>query len=147
LSNTNLTKNRGWTQVHRKGKQFLLHYWHPLCESSYKPGDVMNEERDRKCLGDLSWFWLSWPFGFIAPRFWLSWPFDFIAPRFCYQNILKLFGFLIFRYWSYLMKVIPETCRCALNLISMILLLNKIKEYVQFLNRLYDITWFGVVYA
>jgi hypothetical protein len=45
------------------------------------------------------------------------------------------------------MKVIPETCRCALNLISMILLLNKIKEYVQFLNRLYDITWFGVVYA
>ena len=24
-SNTNLTKNRGWTQVLRKGKQFLVH--------------------------------------------------------------------------------------------------------------------------
>jgi hypothetical protein len=26
-------------------------------------------------------------------------------------NILKLFGFPIFRIWAYLMKVIPETCR------------------------------------
>jgi len=24
---------------------------------------------------------------------------------------------------------------------------KKFKEYVQFLNRLYDITWFGTVYA
>jgi len=22
---------RGWTQVLRKGKQFLLHQWHPSC--------------------------------------------------------------------------------------------------------------------
>jgi hypothetical protein len=30
-SNTNTTKNRCCTQVLRKGKQFLLHMWHPLC--------------------------------------------------------------------------------------------------------------------
>jgi hypothetical protein len=38
-NDSNLTKNRGWTQVLRKGKQLLLHYWHPSCYSSYKPGD------------------------------------------------------------------------------------------------------------
>jgi len=27
---------------------------------------------------------------------------------YCFQNF-KLFGFPIFRYWAYLMKVIPET--------------------------------------
>jgi hypothetical protein len=27
---------RGWTQVLWKGKQFLLHLWHPSCYSSYK---------------------------------------------------------------------------------------------------------------
>jgi hypothetical protein len=32
--------------------------------------------------------------------------FDFIAPK-----NLKLFGFLIFRFWAYPMKVIPETHR------------------------------------
>jgi len=30
-SNANPTKNRGWTQVLRKGKQFLLHQWDPPC--------------------------------------------------------------------------------------------------------------------
>ena len=30
---------RGWTQMLRKGKQFLLHYWHPWYYSSYRPGD------------------------------------------------------------------------------------------------------------
>jgi len=25
------TTNRGWTQVLRKSKQFLLHMWHPSC--------------------------------------------------------------------------------------------------------------------
>jgi hypothetical protein len=29
---------------------------------------------------------------------------------YCSQNF-KLFGFLIFRFWAYLMKVIPETRR------------------------------------
>jgi hypothetical protein len=24
-----------------KGWQFLLHMWHPLCYSSYKPGDML----------------------------------------------------------------------------------------------------------
>ena len=33
-SNTNLTTNRGWTRVLRKGKLFLLHYWHSV--SCYK---------------------------------------------------------------------------------------------------------------
>jgi hypothetical protein len=28
-----------WTQVLRKGKQLLLHMWHPSCYSYYKPGD------------------------------------------------------------------------------------------------------------
>ena len=32
-------KNQGWTQVLRKGKQFLLHIWHPSCYSCYKPVD------------------------------------------------------------------------------------------------------------
>jgi len=30
---------KGWTQVHRKGKQFLFHWWHSLFYSSYKHGD------------------------------------------------------------------------------------------------------------
>jgi len=30
-SNTNRTKNRGWTQVLQKGMQFLLHWWHQSC--------------------------------------------------------------------------------------------------------------------
>ena len=36
-SNTNptRTKNPGWTQVLRKGKQSLLHQWHSSCYSSY----------------------------------------------------------------------------------------------------------------
>ena len=33
------TKNWGWNQMPRKGKQFLLHTWHPSCYSCYKPGD------------------------------------------------------------------------------------------------------------
>ena len=28
-----------WTQVLRKGTQFLLHMWHPLCYYCYKPCD------------------------------------------------------------------------------------------------------------
>jgi hypothetical protein len=35
-SNTKPTKNHGWTLVVWKGKQFLLHMWHPLCYSCYK---------------------------------------------------------------------------------------------------------------
>jgi hypothetical protein len=35
---TNPTKNRGWTRVYWKGKQFQLHLWHLLCYSCYKPG-------------------------------------------------------------------------------------------------------------
>ena len=33
------TKIQGWSQVLRKGIQFLLHYWLPSCYSSYKSGD------------------------------------------------------------------------------------------------------------
>jgi hypothetical protein len=36
-SNTGSTKNRAWTQVHRKGKRFLFHMWHPSCCSCYNP--------------------------------------------------------------------------------------------------------------
>ena len=38
VTRTPMTKNRGWTQVLRKGRQSLLHYWHLSCYSSYKPG-------------------------------------------------------------------------------------------------------------
>ena len=38
-SNTNRTKNRWWTQVLMKGKQFLLHMWHPSSNSCIKPDD------------------------------------------------------------------------------------------------------------
>ena len=31
LSNTNNTKNRGWTQMFRQGKQFLSLLWYPSC--------------------------------------------------------------------------------------------------------------------
>ena len=37
--NTNPTKNQEWSQVLQKGKQYLLHMWHPSCKSCYKPGD------------------------------------------------------------------------------------------------------------
>jgi len=32
---TNPNKNRGWTHVHRKNKQFLFHTWHPFTENRY----------------------------------------------------------------------------------------------------------------
>jgi hypothetical protein len=32
-------KKPGWTRVFQNGKQFLLHWWHSSCYSSYKPGD------------------------------------------------------------------------------------------------------------
>jgi hypothetical protein len=32
-------KHRGWTQVIRKDKQFLIRCWHSSCYSSYKPDD------------------------------------------------------------------------------------------------------------
>ena len=44
-SNTNPNKDRGWTHVLEKVKQFLLHMWHPSCYSYYQPGDK-------------SWMWL-----------------------------------------------------------------------------------------
>ena len=34
--NTNPIENRGWSEVLRKGRQFLLHKWHPSCCSRYK---------------------------------------------------------------------------------------------------------------
>ena len=43
-SNTNPTKNRVWIQVARKGKQFLLHYWH---QSSYSC-DKLGKSQDFK---------------------------------------------------------------------------------------------------
>ena len=33
------TKSRWWTRLLRKGKQFLLHWWHPSCYCCYKSGD------------------------------------------------------------------------------------------------------------
>ena len=38
-SNTNPSKNRGLIQVLQKGKQFLLHKYHPLCYSFHKLTD------------------------------------------------------------------------------------------------------------
>jgi hypothetical protein len=35
----NPTNNWRWNQVLQKGKQFMLHMWHPSCYSCYKPGD------------------------------------------------------------------------------------------------------------
>jgi hypothetical protein len=35
----NTTKNREWTLVLRKGKQFLFHQWPPSCYISYKLND------------------------------------------------------------------------------------------------------------
>jgi hypothetical protein len=48
-NNTNPTKNRGSTQMLRKGKQ-----WHPSCYSSYKPDDksCMNEKRNGYLISD-----------------------------------------------------------------------------------------------
>jgi hypothetical protein len=40
--------NRGWTQVPRKCKQFLLYMWHPSCYSCYKP-DVKLWIRKGRC--------------------------------------------------------------------------------------------------
>ena len=38
---TNPIKNCEWSQVFRKGKQILLHMWHPSCCSCYyKPGNI-----------------------------------------------------------------------------------------------------------
>jgi hypothetical protein len=39
LSNITTTKNQGWTHVFMRGKQFLLHMWHPSCYSFHKFGD------------------------------------------------------------------------------------------------------------
>jgi len=35
-SNTNPTRNRGFSHVFQKNKQFLFHMWHPSCYSCYK---------------------------------------------------------------------------------------------------------------
>jgi hypothetical protein len=32
-------KNREWTEMPKKGKQFLLHMWQPSCYSCYKPSE------------------------------------------------------------------------------------------------------------
>jgi hypothetical protein len=39
IENTNPTKNLGWTQVLRKGKQFLLHLWQSWLIYSHKPAN------------------------------------------------------------------------------------------------------------
>jgi hypothetical protein len=31
---------RGWTQVHRKSRQYVLNIWHPSCYTCYKPSDT-----------------------------------------------------------------------------------------------------------
>jgi len=38
-SNTKPTKNRVWTQVFPKAKQFPLHMWHTSCYACYKHSD------------------------------------------------------------------------------------------------------------
>ena len=40
-NNTNPSRNWGWTHILRKGRQFMLHKWHPSCFSSSKPGSVV----------------------------------------------------------------------------------------------------------
>jgi len=37
--NINPTENWLWTEMLRKGKQFLFHMWCPSCYSCYEPGD------------------------------------------------------------------------------------------------------------
>jgi hypothetical protein len=49
----NRIKNREWTRVVLKGKQFLLHYWHTRRVTGYNPGDnnkIVNEGRTGHCL-------------------------------------------------------------------------------------------------
>jgi hypothetical protein len=46
------TKNRVWTHVLQKGKQFLLKMWHPPCSSSYKPDDKPSMGKGLDCNDD-----------------------------------------------------------------------------------------------
>jgi hypothetical protein len=39
----------GWTYVLRKGKQFLLHKWHPLSDSCWKHGDMSWMKKEPDC--------------------------------------------------------------------------------------------------
>jgi hypothetical protein len=48
-SNTKPTKNRGWTHVLWKVKQFLLHMSHPSCYSCYKHGDKSWIRKEPEC--------------------------------------------------------------------------------------------------
>jgi hypothetical protein len=58
----------------------------------------------RGYIDNRSWFWISWlcPLVFLFPQ-------TFKLVYVAFPRIFKLFGFLIFRLWAYLMKVIPET--------------------------------------
>ena len=48
----------GLNSVLWKGKQFLPYMWHPLCYSSYKPGELMQEEMT----GEYFFYFLMTPF-------------------------------------------------------------------------------------
>jgi hypothetical protein len=41
--NWRLSSKSGWTQVLRKGRQFLFHMWYPSGYYCYKPGDKASE--------------------------------------------------------------------------------------------------------
>jgi hypothetical protein len=45
-------KSWGWTQVPRKGRQFLLHMWHSSCYSWYKLGDKSWMRKGSDCDND-----------------------------------------------------------------------------------------------
>ena len=79
-SNTDLTKNRGWTQMLRKVKQILLHMWHPSCYSCHKPGD------------------LSWEMATIVMKTSEAWPWSFVTQIFpsLLTQALNYFSFFTF---------------------------------------------------
>ena len=98
------------------------------------------------------WFWLSCSdhladFGYPVQNIWF----------YCFQNF-KLFGFPIFRFWAYLMKVIPKNASCELNLIStflsdVLIWFNMLIKYewrfslINYRNRIIDtIVYFYIWY-
>ena len=76
LNNMNPTKNREWTQVFRKGNQFLLHIGRTSCYFCYKPDykswmrKVLGILYDKRCIHvvtcDTDTPLLSWDIFFIS---------------------------------------------------------------------------------
>jgi len=73
------TKNRGWTQVLRKGQQFPLHMWHPSCRFLRKVEYVSYIEVRVSDNGSM--FLKTFEFYLNYTLFFASCSFTFIEPR------------------------------------------------------------------